>query len=1105
MASFRGSAPDTIKPEASAVKIVRTLKLWFREGTSDKVYEVDLVDTEAADPEARFLVNFRYGRRGKMLQDGTKTSAPISRASAEKVFDSIVVAKMNKGYQRSDGAEAHAPVADPSTIAATTPDDGRTRALLAQLEACQRNPWPEEKRDRLFWRVGELRLNRATRALLALAHAIGPENASYSLVWALTRCAGAEALDILLAIAAKAREPLVCALADFAVISSAMGEQRRAPGQQNALPETISRAVGKLRGGSDIEPSPDLALPEQVRVDQAAKARRGEAVHILLGALTDFAQADPVRTGEVMTKLYLLAQSDPVLHETLVEVVKRLPARPPYVPGLRRLFKYAEMIDDAAMFGATAHRFETAKPMYREMLWRSRNEAYIPELGSGPGRWGSYPLTHLDGAPDAKTAMSVATAHYLKRRIWRALRKRAKSGQESYLALATAYLLAFTQADTVEPTTLTFYHYHYSEYRREDRKRYTSLPRAWSVGQIMHRHNEHVLLNAGSLGYNFATEQTEQIDAGEAFPDAWRDHPDYVRRIVLEAGCEQVAEFGLRLLREQVKNFEGDASRQVFSTEMLELMLASPFDAVVQFAFEQVQKIFVLGESDAALLAALLTSALPQAREIAVRHIEKDSVAPWNDLRLSFIAATSPHADVQTPVLKWAADRPMPRETAETLAPQFAAWLLADAGAERVKHLRACLPLLWPAHDLPLEPETIGQLMAYGSAEVRAAGVAMLAVSNVDVGQLPDTLWQQLLNSDAPEIQAEGLRLLGRLNDEQLAERALLLAPMAAAPTSEVRRAVRPLLARLTARFPRLGDDLSARLIDALFQAAPEEADDTYTEDLVALFREALPGQMAALDANLVWRLLQAKAKGAQLLGSAAVTVRDPSIYSVRQLARLGNHSHVAVREWVMGAYKANPARFQRDAADAVLLVESQWEDAYNFAIATFDTWPEEVWRPDVLAVVADSTKPEVLAFARQVLRRTMKPGDASTQLIRLLEHPAASMHLLISEVLTAEAARDETVFAKLLPLSRIVLLQVHKGRVAKDRIGKFLHEEALRSPERAAAIAPIFTDLSLSAMERDRTRAVMALRDIENAWPGLLGQSAMSPMKPVALAVRTA
>ncbi|MEJ2229049.1 MAG: hypothetical protein P8Y67_12630 [Alphaproteobacteria bacterium] len=575
------------------MKIVRTLKLWFREGTSDKVYEVDLVDTEAADPEARFLVNFRYGRRGKTLRDGTKTPAPLSRASAEKVFDSIVVAKMNDGYLRSDGEEAYAPASVSAVPSVAQPEDARKRALLAQVEACQRNPWPEEKRDRLFWRLGELRMKEATPALLALANMIGSERASYSLVWALTRCAGAEALDMLLAIAAKARKPLVCWLADFATLSPAMGDQRRTLQQPGALPETFRLALSRLHTVGDTPKSSDLALPEQMRVDQAAKARRNDAVQILLGALTNFAQAEPPSTGAAMSELYRLAQADPLLHETLVEVVKRLPARPPYVPGLRRLFKYAEMIDDAAMFGATALRFDTAKPMYRGTVWGRENEAYIWELGSGSGRWGAHPLTHLQGASDAKTALSLATVQYLKRRIWRALRKRGETGQESYLKLATAYLLSFLEADAVQPITMTFYRYDYSQRRGHNvRKRYTSLPNAWSVGQIMHRHNEHVLLNAGSLGYNFETEQTEQIDAGEAFPGMWRDHPEYALRIVLEAGCDQVAEFGLRLLREKV-----DYLKELPS-ETLELLLASPFEKVVQFGFSHAQMRLAHGDGE---------------------------------------------------------------------------------------------------------------------------------------------------------------------------------------------------------------------------------------------------------------------------------------------------------------------------------------------------------------------------------------------------------------------------------------------------------------------------------------------------------------------------
>ena len=45
------------------MKIVRSARLWFKQGTSDKLYEADLVDTESPDASQRFLVNFRFGRR----------------------------------------------------------------------------------------------------------------------------------------------------------------------------------------------------------------------------------------------------------------------------------------------------------------------------------------------------------------------------------------------------------------------------------------------------------------------------------------------------------------------------------------------------------------------------------------------------------------------------------------------------------------------------------------------------------------------------------------------------------------------------------------------------------------------------------------------------------------------------------------------------------------------------------------------------------------------------------------------------------------------------------------------------------------------------------
>src|SRR6266436_5332111 len=115
------------------MKIVRTVRLWMKEGTSDKVYEVDLVDLES-DAVARFLVNFRYGRRGASLREGAKTPAPVARDAGEQIFESVVVSKINEGYRRMDAPAGPSAGADPATVAYS----GREVALFAKLVLCFR-------------------------------------------------------------------------------------------------------------------------------------------------------------------------------------------------------------------------------------------------------------------------------------------------------------------------------------------------------------------------------------------------------------------------------------------------------------------------------------------------------------------------------------------------------------------------------------------------------------------------------------------------------------------------------------------------------------------------------------------------------------------------------------------------------------------------------------------------------------------------------------------------------------------------------------------------------------------------------------------------------
>ncbi len=434
------------------MRVVRAARLHLRDATSDKVYDVDLIENEALGTPERYFVNTRYGRRGATLREGSKTPQPLTAEAAARVFDSVIVAKINGGYRRIDGPEPSA-ASEPSA-------DGRAAVLRARLSACLHQRWPERERDRLLWRIGELRLAAAAPDLIALARALGPAQASYALVWALARAAGAEAGPILDAIAADAPGSVVRDLARFALAAPLTGAYR------------------------PPEAEPDL--PGMV----ARPAEAGD-VDGLCGALDGLARHDPGRVGPALVALGRLAQGRPALHATLCAALLRLPARPPYLIGLRRLFKHAEMADDAALFGAAAQRFETAQAMYQA----GRSHAYVPDLRR---------YVAVDAArhgPEARLGLSTATRAYMKRRIWRALRKRGAVGDPAFTALATGFLLALGPEDLDPPTRWTAWgRKPDGTWGRQARAR-GPLGRNWTASQLLYRHAPEARPRTGSLTF----------------------------------------------------------------------------------------------------------------------------------------------------------------------------------------------------------------------------------------------------------------------------------------------------------------------------------------------------------------------------------------------------------------------------------------------------------------------------------------------------------------------------------------------------------------------------------------------------------------------------
>jgi len=72
--------------------------LYFNQGGSDKVYQAAIEEVEGG-----FMVNFAYGRRGSTFRKGSKTTLPVDKDKAIKLFNGLIKTKKSKGY--SEGVD----------------------------------------------------------------------------------------------------------------------------------------------------------------------------------------------------------------------------------------------------------------------------------------------------------------------------------------------------------------------------------------------------------------------------------------------------------------------------------------------------------------------------------------------------------------------------------------------------------------------------------------------------------------------------------------------------------------------------------------------------------------------------------------------------------------------------------------------------------------------------------------------------------------------------------------------------------------------------------------------------------------------------------------
>ncbi len=1097
------------------------------------ICEINLYEVIGESGVAQYLVKVRQGAStSKEWSESTLTAQPVAKARAELVFESAVLTKLEQGFVEQlaatklalpgDSENALSPATPNTSVispAAATANQSARSATTVLLSRLQPNTWnalAAEKKSRTVWRLGELvnelQVREAAPQLVALIETGNPM-LDYCIAWSLGRMGDSGAVEALKALSARSKTPAVARMAKIAWL--------------------------RLTNDSDRETHAKRLIddwPADLRAAWVSDGGISKQNEQLQGLINAAPTAD-----SVWQKLPLpdwLTQLDEVSQATifatkartiLLEQLRTIAVKAGHFKALRQLYKAAEFRDDAELWGLLHVRLENAPPGY-----------FKPTYGDSKYINGKYVSVKEELArANSRLAFSQDTRRYFLNRSWRTLRKLGEANDGKFVVLATGALLAFRDTDAKQERVVGRYVQNEQGSGWKMVYRQHSPYSQWSLfNHLLHTNSETIQRSRSGLSWWVETDnnpadpaererylarhqkkkgiQPKPVEAPsvpkpkreEAFPQLWDAVPDSLLKLLLKAQCNGVHAFAALALEANTSYCSG------LSAETLMQLLRSPYSAAAQFALTQTRQRIEAAQSASEKLPwvlALLQSSYELATALAIEIIsaEPASYAKQAQLIVALLTHTQKTVSNQGRVLVELAAKES--VTANEIVNRLLAWM-GDAsvggvhvdeplGGESLDHV--CKTLQWviqhPLLDDALRAphSVLNDHLRHAQPAIVELAVAWLLLSasaNTSVStDVPTSALSYLLAHENHRIRAAGARLFGALDERVVLQQGVLVAQLCASPDQTVREAIAPVVVKNAGSIEFTNIVLEG-ILPHLFRA---ETGDGLHADLLKLCHGPLSEATMRLDDDTQWRLLQARAGGASKLGAAIVLKRDRHAFTVKQWAQMGKHDDVMVRRYACTAFAAEPEKVHAQLQEALTILDSRWDDARDFVVQFFTQSPKNIWTPECLVALCDHLHPSVQRLGRDLLTQTLHAKDAMNYLQQLSQHPSANMQLFVSDWLVSQFAANSAIdeFLAFKPYFLSVLSKVNRSRVLKDRVHRFLRDQAQRSPEHANVVADIFARCVLTVALADKAQYIAGLRDIQSAHPSL-----ESPLKAQAV-----
>ncbi len=1064
------------------MKLIKQSKLFFKEGNSDKIYEIDLCEIS----NGLYVVNFRFGRRGNPLKEGTKTDTPISLNSAEQVFLSLESEKKRKGYQTQQELSQFesisiATASLPDLPYNTYSDNPLEAAVLKRLKGFIENQnsfKTQWKPSRVIWRAGELRLKKAVPFVLRLLDK-GDEMQLYSSLWTLGRC-------------------------DEKAASAPLKTYFHHPKASTKINRIAGAGLLQLVEGKEREEHLNYyiqQLPEDVRN--------------LLTSYTDLSNLLEEKLFgkkhtdyDFLETLYLLSVEDKSLKKIIVSILQKIPLESGYFRAVRHILKIAELRDDFEILGLLSYRFERSVAMYKSprvtkthgyqeiyrvkaelqkktssVAYSDKTKAYLIRKSLrqlkefGEEKRAEYIklaisiLISYDPKIDYKAAYSNTISQYSKKlQIWETLRKNYPDYYDAVLMNLILYgggnRLSFTGKVWVNTQVETInQQQNWNRYQPSPSTPASPPSPSTDSGGILNRVFESIFglfahkplsipsaTSTSSREPQNTTPQKINIVREELYPDLWDKTPQAYIQLLLQAKVDKIHQFALQNLSQHP---DYESIRKRIDLKMIRLFLASEYLIPARFGLGLANQHLGINPNRS-LVLSLVESPLSEARELGFKIIEKDLENYFEESIFVKNLLFSTYIDVRIWAKKILIKTPI------------------DISKQQLLLGRAIAELF-----------ELAEQNDKNNSIIKDATSILLQICKDTLIELNNQILVDLL---AIKVEATQIFVVKTIILKNTYPSAVILCSLLISPYTSVRKVGVELLIQLEEHLqadPAYSSFLVNYLVPVLMS---KQSDEALHHDIYMILSTQLVRYLGEVNLVSTLRLIHSNYRPAQELGALLLEKHvNPNQLRMKQIVDLGNHELVVFRRWCCQYYEQNLNRIKFEREEALQLLDSKWEDTRLFAIQFFrQKFEAEDWSPEVLIGITDSTKVEIEALGKELISRFFEEEQGSEYLLKLSQHPSTSVQLFATNYLERFAAGDITKLQNLNFYFRSVLTRVNKGRSSKARVFRFLHQEALKSEEAAILISDIFRDISATASIEDKATCIRIMRDLQTKFEHL-------------------